>query len=242
MAKILIAEDDKPLGEMVAQSMQQQQHVVDLVLDGKDAIAMLETYSYDLAILDWSMPGMTGIDICSQFRAQGGQTPILMLTGKDQIDDKVLGFGAGADDYLTKPFDHRELVVRVNALLRRKPDRPTDVLVAGCVKVDPVTHSVTVDDKTVQMTPREFGLLEFFLRHPGQVFSADALLDRVWDSNSDASHDSVRVLINRLRNKLSCETPGPEIKTIFGVGYKLEMPSSSRPEAQAKAENSNSQS
>ncbi len=225
MAKILVAEDDRNLSGSVVDALRAGNHTVDLVENGEEALLMACTYTYDLLILDWMMPAATGVEVCSRYRAKGGGSPILMLTAREQIEDKMVGFHSGADDYLTKPFDSRELLLRVTALLRRKPDRPTDVIKIGCVELDPVEHSILVNGQLTKFTPREFSLMEFFLRHPDQVFSADALINRVWNSDTEASADTVRVIVNRLRKKLRVENQGPDIATIYNVGYKLDTKS-----------------
>lgn len=165
---------------------------------------------------------MSGPEICSQFRQQGGQTPILMLTGKKELEDKTAGLDAGADDYLTKPFHMQELSARLRALLRRGAAAVSrTVLTAGHVMLDPATRKVTTQGKEVALQPREYALLEFLLRHPNQPFSAEAILDRVWSSESDASPDTVRLQIMRLRHKIDIDGKESMVRTIHRVGYML---------------------
>ena len=163
-----------------------------------------------------------GVEICKHFRETGGKTPILLLTAKSQITDKETGLDAGADDYLTKPFHLKELSARVRALLRRQIQSGNSTLKAGNVVVDTLSHKVTVGGNEVHLVPKEYSLLEFFLRHPNQVFSAEALIDRVWTSDTLASAETIRTYIKLLRKKLGNDEKAGLIKTVHGVGYKLE--------------------
>lgn len=222
MAKILIVEDDQNLVNMIVDWLEFERHTVEAVGDGNDAMAMLRAYSYDLVILDLTLPGMGGEQVCSEYRSGGGKARILMLTGKGAIEDKEAGFDAGADDYLTKPFHSKELSARVRALLRRSAEVVSETLKAGSLTLNTREFTVTQDGVVLQLAPKEFALLEFFMRHPNQVFSAESLLDRVWQAEGDASIDTVRVCINRLRTKLKADDATACVKTVFGVGYKLE--------------------
>jgi len=184
---------------------------------------MLKFYQYDVVILDWQLPGMTGIEVIREYRSFGGKTPVLMLTGKSAIPEKEEGFDSGVDDYLTKPFHMKELSARLRALLRRPDTLVSEALQIGALKMDRRTHVVLLDGKEVDLKPTEYALLEFLMRHPGQVFAPEALLDRVWSSQSDASVDALTTCIKRLRKKISSEGQESIIKTIYGVGYKLEL-------------------
>lgn len=225
MAKILIVEDDPELSGVLQDWLVSEHHVVDTVDDGTEADQLLRHYAFDLVVLDWDLPGMLGVEVCRQFRSRGGSTPILMLTGKGEIKDKTTGLDAGADDYLTKPFHPDELSARVRALLRRPaPVTATNELKAGDLVLEPGTYRVMRAGKDIRLLPKEFALLEFLMRHPNVVFSAEALIDRVWSSDSDASPDTVRTNIKRLRQKIDTEGQRPMIATVHGVGYKLEVP------------------
>lgn len=225
MAKIIIVEDDKELAGVLQDWLVSEHHVVDTVDNGSEADQLLRHYAFDLIVLDWDLPGMPGVDVCRNFRSRGGQTPILMLTGKGEIKDKTMGLDAGADDYLTKPFHPDELSARVRALLRRPaPVSATNELKAGDLVLEPSTYRVTRGGKEVRLLPKEFALLEFLMRHPNVVFSADALIDRVWSTESDASPDTVRTNIKRLRQKIDADESRPVIVTVHGVGYKLDVP------------------
>jgi DNA-binding response OmpR family regulator len=222
MPKVLLVDDDARLRMNIGDWLEHQRYDVDQAGNGVEAKERLTSFTYDLIVLDWNLPDTEGVDICRWFRGRGGGTPILMLTGKDHVKDKVESFDAGADDYLTKPFELLELTARLSALLRRggfvQPSRTHSL---GCLVVDPVEHSVKVDGKEIQLTPKEFDILEFMVRHPSQVFSADALLDRLWKSDAEVSPDTVRVYIKRLREKLEKHGHGGMLKNIHGVGYKL---------------------
>lgn len=222
MAKILIVEDDLDVAGMIEDWLvHQEKHVVEKVATGSDAADRLKFYHYDLIILDWELPDLSGIEILKRYRSADGMVPILMLTGKSAIDEKELGLDSGADDYLTKPFDGKELSARIRALLRRSSGRATNTLKAQDVVLDPVSRAVTKAGAPIELLPKEFALLEFFLRHPDEVFSLEALLDRVWKSESDSSPDTVRTTIQRLRKKIDREGEPSLIGTIHRVGYHL---------------------
>lgn len=222
MAKILIVEDDKQLSELIVDWLTGEKHTPEPVYEGTEGMDRLKFYKYDVVILDWELPGLSGPDICQQFRETGGQTPILMLTGKKEITDKATGLDSGADDYLTKPFHMVELSARIRALLRRGAgSSPKTVLSAGHVTLDPVSRKVTSSGNEISLQPKEYSLLEFLLRHPNQPFSAEAIMDRVWSSESDASPDTVRLQIMRLRQKIDVQGKESMVRTIHRVGYML---------------------
>jgi DNA-binding response OmpR family regulator len=222
MAKILIVEDDRDLSSLVSDKLAAQHHLVEQAFEGKDGEERLRFYKYDLLILDWDLPQISGVEICRQFRQHGGVTPILMLTGKGATSDKEAGLDAGADDYLTKPFAMEELAARVRALLRRPVGYAPTLLSARNVELDPVAFKVMRDGKEIKLLPKEFALLEFLMRHKDQVFSAEAIIDRVWKSESDSTNESVRTTVKRLRQKIDVEGKPSLISNVFGVGYKIE--------------------
>jgi DNA-binding response OmpR family regulator len=222
VAKILVVEDDKELSKMIIDWLEDDNHTAELVEDGKEGLDRLRFYEFDLAILDWELPLISGPEVCRSYRSSGGQIPVLMLTGRSDITDKLAGFDAGADDYLTKPFHPRELSVRLRALLMRPCQRLKKVLVAGELELDPQNHVVTKAGQKILLAPREFALLEFFMRHPDEPFSPDALLDRIWSSESEVSRDLVKVYIARLRQKIDADGDQSRIITVHGVGYKLQ--------------------
>ncbi len=222
MANVLLVEDDLELAKMVKGVLKGRKLVVECVHDGVEATERLCQYKYDLIILDWKLPGFSGVDVCRQFRASGGKTPVLMLTGKSEASDVESGLDAGADDYLTKPFDNRVLLARVRALLRRPQGFQEDVLRIGALAVDRVKHTVSYGGKEIHFPPKEFALLDLLLRNRDHVLSSEAILDRVWTAESDSTTDSVRTAIKRLRDKLSC-APEIRIRTVHSVGYRLEI-------------------
>ncbi len=222
MAKILVVEDDVDLAAMVVDWLKFEHYSVELVYSGTEGLDRLQSSEYDAIILDWELPGLTGIEICQQFRAEGGITPVVMLTGKDLVSDKLTGLDAGADDYLTKPFNMKELSARLRAVLRRPAGLLDNVLKVGQLELEPTKYLVRKAGVELQLLPKEFSLLEFFMRHPNQVFSADALIQRVWMSDSEATGDAIRTCLKRLRKKLDDnDDANPIIQTVHGVGYRL---------------------
>lgn len=219
MSKILIVEDDENLLDMISRYLRHEHYIVETATNGKEAYALVTTYKYDVLVLDWNVPGMTGVEICSKLRNSGNNVPILMLTGQSALDKKIAGFRAGTDDYLTKPFDIEELTVRLEALLRRSMGASTMKLRVGSLELEPDKFKVTKDGQEVHLTAMEFSLLQFLMKNPDKVYSCEALLDRVWNANSDAHIETVRTCIKRLRQKLS--TKDELIQNVHGVGYKL---------------------
>jgi OmpR-family two-component system manganese-sensing response regulator len=217
-----MVEDDPNFAQKVREFLQFDQHVVDLAHNGDDGWQFINTYKYDLLILDWNMPGMTGLELCKKYRSTGGNAPILMLTGKDGIDDKEMGLDSGADDYLTKPFHARELTARVRALTRRPSTMVADKITIGKLTLDCASYKLTKEGKEVQLQPKEYTLLEFLMKNPNKVYSAKALLERLWDADAEASEDTIRTYMKTLRRKIA---PGEEvcpIRTVHGLGYKME--------------------
>ncbi|MBX9669923.1 MAG: response regulator transcription factor [Candidatus Obscuribacterales bacterium] len=222
MAKVLLVEDELDLASLINNWLAREHHLVEVAHDGATALHKLKVAKYDVIILDVMLPGMNGFEVCRQYRQSRGATPILFLTAKSSLQDKELGFLAGADDYLTKPFHLKELEYRVKALLRRGSVAGSNTFQIGDVLVDSDQHKVLKDGVEVHLLPKEFRLLEFFVRHPQRVFSPEELLENVWESETSAHNDSVRGHITRLRKKL--DTPGQPsiIATVYGVGYKLQ--------------------
>lgn len=220
MPKILVVEDDPILLDAIGELLHSEQYLVEAVGSGHDASAALRINPYDLVILDWSLPGLSGVDLCRQIRAGRSNVPVLMLTAHADIADKEAGFDAGADDYLTKPFDPRELKARVKSLLRRQGTVIEDECRIGNICLNRKSRKVTVEGREIKLLPTEFALLELFLRYPNQVFSTEGLLDRLWES--DGTHEGVRTAIKRLRQKIDLPEKPSVITTIHGVGYRLE--------------------
>lgn len=224
MAKILLVDDDLDFRQTIQDFLEAEHHEVEIVGDGEEALSRLKIYPYELIVLDWNMPGKDGIAVLTEFRAAGGKTPVLMLTAKSYINDRTTGLDSGADDYLTKPFDMRELSSRIRALLRRSVVLNSDVLKAGNVTVNMRTFRAFIDDVEIKLLPKELSLLAFLIKHREQVFSVDDLLNRVWSSESDSSTDAVRQCVTRLRRKLDSAGQPSIIVTVTGLGYKVDLP------------------
>jgi DNA-binding response OmpR family regulator len=222
MAKILLAEDDKDLSEVITFALKAKGHLVQQVYDGRECLDFLRNCKFDLIILDWMMPWVSGLEVCKDYRARGGATPILMLTAKSKIDDKEVGLDGGADDYMSKPFDQKELAARVRALLRRPIAVTGNILNAGDITLDTVTCTVKLGEEELHLRPKEYTLLEFFMRHPNQTFSTEALLQRVWLDDAYSTPDNLKTHIKTLRKKVDKNRKSDSIiKTIRGRGYLM---------------------
>jgi DNA-binding response OmpR family regulator len=191
MAKILVIEDDKMLSEVVREHLKGDHHNVEIAETGTDAVEMLDAFKFDVILLDWDLPGISGIQVLSSFRKNGGTTPVLMLTHRGSIDEKEAGFDAGSDDYLAKPFSLRELSSRIKALLRRSPNLTANVLKIADIELNPSSHHVTKSGAELKLFPMEFALLEFLMRHPKKVFSVRELMSHVWSSDSESTEEAV---------------------------------------------------
>jgi OmpR-family two-component system manganese-sensing response regulator len=221
MAKLLLIEDDKDLCAMIEDALIAHQHTVEMVHTGAEGRERLLTFNYDAVILDWNLPGMTGVSVLKELRDSGNSTPVIMLTGKSATEEKELGLDTGADDYLTKPFSMRELQARIRALLRRPTGYAGTTLTAGDLELDPVLRKVTRNGQELKLLPKEIALLEFFMRHKGQLFTAEAVLNRVWSSESEASPDSFRTCLKRLRQKVDADGKESIIEYVHGLGYRM---------------------
>jgi len=224
MANILIVEDEVDLAHLVSRWLERDKHSVEIIHHGDEAMVELRNNinKYGLLILDLMLPGRNGIDLCKMFRSQQGTAPILIITAKDSIDDKEIGFRVGADDYLTKPFHLKELSVRVEALLRRPVLVTKGQLTVRDINLDTGERKVTKSGRPIHLSPKEFSLLEFLMKHPGQVFSAEDLIESVWEPDSDAMNDTIRGHVNRLRKKLDDKDAPSLIVNVYGFGYKLD--------------------
>ncbi|MBA3860161.1 MAG: DNA-binding response regulator [Cyanobacteria bacterium PR.3.49] len=223
MARILLVEDDRDQATTIDEWLTAEHHNVVIAYDGEEGAYRIDNDVFDVIVLDWDLPKMTGIDILKRYRVKKGSTPVIMLTGKGTIADRESGLDGGADDYLTKPFSLRELSARIRALLRRPGEVKSNVLTARNLILDPVKHSVTKNGEEVMLLPRDFALLEFFMRNLDVVFSTDALIQRVWEDDSDVTSDALRTAIKRLRKKLDDgdDESKSVIENIPRVGYRM---------------------
>lgn len=222
MAKILIVEDEEDLASVINDWLDRDHHTVEIVDDGQTAMESLLVNKYDLVILDLILPRLHGLEVCRQYRTHGGDAHILMLTAQSSLDAKEMGLEVGADDYLPKPFELRELIARVRALLRRPCARVPDVQKAGDLLVDMRQSKVFKNGVEIRLVPKEFELLVFLIRHPGQYFTAEALLDRVWLSSATSQPETVRTHIKTLRKKIDSGNQQSNIQHVPGYGYKFE--------------------
>lgn len=226
--RILIAEDDRKMAGVIERGLREAGHAVDLATTGDDALFHARSGPYDALVLDVMLPGRDGLEVCRELRAAGSDLPIIMLTARDGLDDRIEGLDTGADDYLTKPFAFAELLARLRSLSRRGGSRRSPVLTHGDVSMDPATHTVTLAGEPIDLTVREMSLLEAVLERPGQVITRTHLYERVWDEHYDGLSNVVDVYIGRLRRKLSRpKSPWP-LRTLRGAGYILDAPAAER--------------
>lgn len=221
MSKILIVEDEKLLAREIQEWFEHEKYIVETVSSGEEALSCLAVYKFDAIILDWMLPYTDGLQTCKSYRASGGKTPILMLTARDSLECKELGLDSGADDYLTKPFQMKELAARIRALIRRSSRAQEFMLKVRGLELDPLSRRVIRDGQELHLEPKEFNLLEFLMRHSNRTFSADALIDRVWESNTSASSDTLRTYIKSIRKKIDIAGQDSYIVTVHGVGYMI---------------------
>lgn len=231
--KVLLVEDEPDLGAAIERTLKREAYVVDWVQDGMEAWDYLETYSlqpvespYTLAIFDWLLPGLSGIELCQRLRDRRSALPILMLTAKDSMEDKVKGLDAGADDYLVKPFGMAELLARLRALQRRSPQIQPQQLRVGSLILDCGTRHLYYRENreeqvTIPLTNKEFQLLEYFMRHPNQIITRDRILDRLWELGAEPGSNVVAAQIRLLRRKLAEYGCDRFIETVYGMGYRF---------------------
>lgn len=222
MAKILLVDDDIEFADKLARHLKTQGHIVDIANSGSDALQLLNSLTFELLILDWQMPEMSGLQVCKRIRLLGKQVPIIFLTGLDDILHKENGLDSGADDYLVKPVDLRELGARIRSILRRPAQIRSSELKAGGLKLDCTLQTISFEDKSLKITHREVALLEFLIRHPNQLFTSRELRDSVWPADGNASDEAVRTCIKTLRQKIRSIDCPETIKTVAGGGYTLE--------------------
>jgi two-component system, OmpR family, response regulator len=220
--RLLLVEDDAKLARAVGRGLRHEGYAVDVVGDGDGALTQAAVWDYDGIVLDVMLPNRDGFEVCRMLRERDCWAPILMLTARGQLDDRIRGLDVGADDYLIKPFDFGELLARLRALVRRAPAQRPVRLEVGDLVVDPATHEVARAGVPVALTAREFAVLEYLARHAGEAVTRASLLDHVWDENFEGSTNIVDVYVGYLRRKLEQPFDRPLIRTIRGVGYALE--------------------
>ena len=221
IVKVLVVEDDKKLGAFVRKGLEAQGFVVDFTSDGDEGLELARTRSYDALVLDIMLPGRDGLSILRCLREQQSMVPILLLTARSALQERVEGLNLGADDYLTKPLYIEELVARLHALLRRTASEPRHLLQHGAITVNLLTREVRAGDRIVELTAREFALLTFLMRSPGRTFTRTQICEHVWNYHFDPGTNLVDVYVQHLRKKLSSETGPSLIETVRNVGYRI---------------------
>lgn len=223
--RILIVEDDQRLATALRKGLQQADISVDIVGNGADAVSAAGATPFDVILLDVMLPGgLDGFQVCATLRRNRVHVPVLMLTGRDAVDDRVLGLEAGADDYLVKPFAFRELLARIRALSRRHLEDRSAILVAGSLSLDTAARIATVEGRPVVLTAKEFSILEYFLHNPGRVLTRTQVEEHVWNYDFDSASNLVEVYVGRIRRKLAAEGLPGLLVTVRGAGYRLDAP------------------
>jgi DNA-binding response OmpR family regulator len=222
--KILVVEDDRKVAGFIEQGLREEGYAVDVAPDGDEATTLAHVNDYDLVLLDVMLPKRNGLQVAAELRREGRRTPILMLTARDATEDVVRGLDAGADDYLAKPFGFDELLARVRALLRRGGSSRTELLSYGPIELDRLKHKVRVKGQKLELTPKEFQLLEHFLLRPEEVLRRTELLEKVWDLHFDPESNVVDVHVGNLRRKLKQASGVEVVETVRGVGFRLVTP------------------
>ena len=219
--RILLVDDEQPAAQMLAKGLRERAYAVDIAADGEAALYQLAINEYDLIILDVMLPLKDGLTVCRELRAAGSAVPILMLTARDAVQDRIAGLDTGADDYLTKPFDFHELLARVRALLRRGPALRPDKLVIADLTIDTRARQVKRDGRTIRLTAKEYALLEYLARRAGEVVTRVEIAEHVWDATFDLFSNLIEVYIQRLRRKIDEGHDLKLIRTLRGEGYQL---------------------
>jgi two-component system copper resistance phosphate regulon response regulator CusR len=220
--RLLLVEDDVDVARFIRKGLQEQAYAVDVAADGKDALYMATIDSYDAVILDLTIPPPEGLEVCRTLRGDGSHVPILMLTARESVEDKIAGLDAGADDYLAKPFEFGELVARVRALLRRGGATIPTILSVGNLNIDTRSHKIVVDDHPLTLTTKEYSILEFLTRNHGRIVTREEISEHVWGQDFDPFSNLIETYINRLRRHLERVSSTRFIHTVRGAGYMLE--------------------
>jgi heavy metal response regulator len=219
--RILVVEDEKKVARFIQQGLEEERYTVDIAFDGEQGLQMAQSQGYDLIIMDIMLPRKNGIEVTRELRTREGNTPILMLTAKSAIEDKVVGLDSGADDYLTKPFAFAELLARVRSLLRRGSMEKSTILSVADLELDTITHKARRGNRTIELTAKEYALLEFLLRNRDRVLSRTIISEHIWDYNFDTGTNLIDVYVNHLRSKIDSGFDRKLIHTVRGVGYVL---------------------
>ncbi|HYL43520.1 MAG TPA: response regulator transcription factor [Ktedonobacteraceae bacterium] len=222
--RILLVEDDRRLNQSLKLSLVEEGYAVDAAFDGEEGEAYTETAPYDAIILDVMLPLKDGLAVCRTLRLRRINTPILLLTARDAVEDRVCGLDSGADDYLVKPFALHELLARLRALLRRTAAQKTGLLTLGDLTVNPATHDVERGGEQIKLNAKEFALLEYFMRHPNQVLTREMIESHIWSYDFISASNVVDVYVRRLRRKIDDHFPVKLLETIYSVGYRLRLP------------------
>ena len=220
--RLLVIEDERKIARVITESLKREKYAVDAAYDGEEGFNLADSQPYDLLIVDRMLPGLEGAEIVKKLRENGKNMPILFLTALSTTEDKTLGLDAGADDYLTKPFAIDELLARVRALLRRPPIQQPDILKIDDLRIDKQQQTVTRAGKNIDLTSKEYALLEHLMQHPNQILSKETLIDHVWDFDADILPNNVEAYIKNLRQKIDKPFKKQLIKTVRGFGYRIE--------------------
>ncbi len=223
--RILLVEDEKKIAQFIVKGLREEGYAVDCAENGKDALKIINVYEYDMVITDIMMPQLNGLEFISEIRKKQINIPVIIISAKSHIDDKIIGLDSGADDYLTKPFSFGELLARMRALLRRKSNY-IEQLAFDDLALDPITHTVSRNDKQIELTPKEYSLLEFFMRNQGRVITRTTIIEHVWDMHFDSDTNLVDVFVSYLRKKLETGNAPRLIHSVRGVGYIMRQPNS----------------
>ena len=221
--RILIVEDEKKVAGFIKKGLEEETYAVDVAYDGEEGFHLAAMNEYDMIILDWMLPKMDGLEVLTQLRDKKVSTPILLLTDKDAVDDKVTGLNKGADDYLTKPFAFSELLARIRSLLRRGQAETQTELKVGDLLLDMVSHKVSREGEEIELTGKEYSLLEYFMRNEGKVLTRTMIAEHVWDYNFDTFTNVIDVYVNHLRKKIDKKYPAKLLHTLRGVGYVMRV-------------------
>ena len=222
--RVLIVEDNRSLNQSLRMSLEDDGYAVDTAFDGKDGEYLAKITSYDVIVLDIMLPGKNGLEVCRDLRHEGIRTPVLMLTARDTVDDRVTGLDSGADDYLVKPFALPELRARLRALLRRNAPDKSSVLMVGDLKLDPATHRAERGGQPLELTSKEYALLEYFMRNPNRLITREMAEEHVWDYDFEGASNVIDVYVRRLRRKIDDPFEIKLLETVRGAGYRLVKP------------------